>query len=135
VYNDLDGLFGSNIQPYFPDGPTARPGWLVTIGNLVHPLSTGVILVIFLLTGVILVSAWFYRDPGEMAWSLFIFWLLLVEFLLLMVGYHGDFYSKNRHVLVSLLQIRLDFWIVVLIAAKFIFSKKKTTTNIEGRIL
>ena len=112
VYNDLDGLFGSNIQPYFPNGPTSRPGWLVNIGNLFHPLSTTVIPVIILLSAVIFASAWRHREPGEIAWASFFIWLLLVEFLLLMVGYHGDFYSKDRHVLVPVLQMRLSFWMV-----------------------
>ncbi len=132
VYNDLDGLFGSNIQPYFPNGPTSRPGWLVNIGNLFHPLSTTVIPVIILLSAVILASAWRDREPGEMAWASFFIWLLLVEFLLLMVGYHGDFYSKDRHVLVPILQMRLSFWMAILIAAEFIFSTKGKLRNSAG---
>jgi hypothetical protein len=132
VYNDLDGLFGSNIQPYFPNGPTSRPGWLVNIGNLLHPLSTVVIPVIFLLSAVILAAALLHREAGEMAWAAFFIWLLLVEFLLLIVGYHGDFYSKDRHVLVPVLQMRLFFWLSILIAAEFIFSTKGKIHNSGG---
>jgi len=125
VYNDLDGLFGSNLQPYFPNGPTSRPGWLESIGNLFHPLSTVVIPVILLLSIVVLASALLHCEPDQLAWALFFIWLLIVEFLLLFIGYHGDFYSKNRHVLASVLLMRLDFWMVILIAAEFIFSKKE----------
>jgi len=129
VYNDLDGLFGSNLQPYFPTGTTSRPGWLVNIGNLVHPLSTTVIPEIFLLSAIIFAAALMYREPGQMAWAAFFIWLLLVAFLLLFVGYHGDFYSKDRHVLVPVLQMRLSFWMTILIAAEFIFSTKEKQRN------
>jgi hypothetical protein len=66
-----------------------------------------------------------------MAWAAFFIWLLFVAFLLLFVGYHGDFYSKNRHVLVPVLQMRLSLWLAILVAAEFIFTSKGRNTEIS----
>jgi hypothetical protein len=117
IFNDLDGLFGSNLQPYFPASPDVHPAWFETIGNLFHPLSTAVLPSSLFLSMVLFIRAVKWKEENAAAWSTVIAWLLILEVLLLFVGYHGDFYSKNRHVLVSLMQMRLSALLVVFLVA------------------
>jgi hypothetical protein len=113
ILDDLDGLLVTNLQSYFSTSPTTRPGFFEAIGNLFHPLSTVVILVDFLLTAAIVFTA--LRNPSSnlSAWAIIFVCLLLAETILLFVSYHGDYYSKNRHVLASLVPFRLSFWLLL----------------------
>lgn len=121
IFNDLDGLFGSNLQPYFPAGPDTRPTWFETIGNMFHPLSTAVLPASLFLSAILFIRTIRRHENAAVAWAVVIAWLLILEALLLFVGYHGDFYSKNRHVVVPMMQMRLSAWLVIFIVADFVF--------------
>ncbi len=122
IFNDLDGLFGSNLQPYFPESPAIRPAWFESIGNMFHPLSTAVLPVSFFLSAILFIHAIRRHEDAATAWMVVIAWLLVLEALLLFVGYHGDFYSKNRHVVVPLMQMRLSAWLLIFIVVDFVSS-------------
>jgi branched-subunit amino acid permease len=109
------------MQPYFPAGPNTRPAWFETIGNMFHPLSTAVLPVSLFLSVILFIRTLRRQEDAASAWAVVIAWLLILEALLLFVGYHGDFYSKNRHVVVPLMQMRLSAWLVIFIVTDFVF--------------
>ncbi len=137
IFNELDGLFASNMQPYFPAGPKDRPAWLETIGNMFHPVSTMIIPLCIFTGSVVWAHAFFRRKKSSPAWAIILIWMVATTALLLFVNYHGDFYSKNRHVIVSLMQIRLTTWIAVFVMADLVFvdfSKKPSYNDDNNSI-
>jgi len=114
IFRDKDGFFVTNLQPYFSADSNTRPAWFETVGNMFHPLSSVIILIDLLLTGVILLVALHRPEKDIVAWALIFGWLFLGEILLLFVSYHGDFYSQNRHVLAALVPMRLSMWLLII---------------------
>ncbi|MBE3144775.1 MAG: hypothetical protein IMZ61_12770 [Planctomycetes bacterium] len=113
IFRDMDGFFVTNLQPYFSSDSNTRPVWFETVGNMFHPLSTVIIPIDLLLTGLILLVALHRPEKDIVAWALIFGWLFLGEILLLFVSYHGDYYSQNRHVLAALMPMRLSMWLLM----------------------
>ena len=111
VYENLDGFFEENRQPFFYGSKEERPHWAEKPGNLLHPLSAAVILIDLLLLILTAVRAISTKDPAVIRF----FWLLLVLFLggglLMSLSYLGEVRSIWRHVLGGVMALRLTLWL------------------------
>ena len=111
VYENLDGFFEENRQPFFYGSDQERPHWAEKPGNFLHPLSAAVILIDLLL--VIYFGCRIFRTGyrGDIR----IFWTLLALFigggLLMSLSYLGEVRSVWRHVLGGVLALRLLVWL------------------------
>lgn len=122
VYNNLDSFFEENRQPFFYGSNQQRPHWAEKPGNLMHPLSSAVILIDFLLLILVAVKA---VKSGEAA-DIRSFWTLLILFLggglMMSIAYLGEVRSIWRHVFGGVLALRLMLWLGI--SALFSTSKK-----------
>ena len=122
VYNNLDSFFEENRQPFFYGSNQQRPHWAEKPGNLMHPLSSAVILIDFLLLILVAVKA---VKSGEAA-DIRSFWTLLILFLggglMMSIAYLGEVRSIWRHVFGGVLALRLMLWLWI--SALFSTSKK-----------
>ena len=122
VYNNLDSFFEENRQPFFYGSNQQRPHWAEKPGNLMHPLSSAVILIDFLLLILVAVKA---VKSGEAA-DIRSFWTLLLLFLggglMMSIAYLGEVRSIWRHVFGGVLALRLMLWLGI--SALFSTSKK-----------
>ncbi len=111
VYENLDGFFEENRQPFFYGSKEQRPHWAEKPGNLLHPLSAAVIVVDLLL--IIFLGTKMVRS-GSSA-DIRFFWLLLILFLggglLMSLSYLGEVRSVWRHVLGGVTALRLTMWL------------------------
>jgi hypothetical protein len=113
VLHNLEALFSENMQPYFHLTPQNLPGWSEPWGNMLHISSSAPILLDPLLTLALVLVAMRRGSRGAtICWSSI--WLLLSEFVLLFVSYHGDSLGVIRHVLVAVVPLRLSTWILPL---------------------
>ena len=87
VYENLDGFFEENRQPFFYGSKEQRPHWAEKPGNLLHPLSAAVIVVDLLLI------------------------IFLGGGLLMSLSYLGEVRSVWRHVLGGVTALRLTMWL------------------------
>ena len=111
VYENLDGFFEENRQPFFYGSKEQRPHWAEKPGNLLHPLSAAVIVVDLLL--IIFLGTKMVRSGSSE--DIRFFWLLLILFLggglLMSLSYLGEVRSVWRHVLGGVAALRLTLWL------------------------
>lgn len=111
VYENLDGFFEENRQPFFYGSNEQTPHWAVKPGNLLHPLSAAVIVIdLFLLILMGIKAARFgQRDDARM------FVLMLILFLggglMMSISFLGEVRSIWRHVLGGVMAFRLMLWL------------------------
>ena len=111
VYENLDGFFEENRQPFFYGSKEQRPHWAEKPGNLLHPLSAAVIVIDLLL--IIFLGTKMVRSGSSE--DIRFFWLLLILFLggglLMSLAYLGEVRSVWRHVLGGVAALRLTLWL------------------------
>jgi hypothetical protein len=124
VYNDLEYIFNENIQPYFREinrenipehlRPYAeRPEWLAPFGNLLHPISSGIVLVDLILALALVGLALRMRTRESLIWAGVGAWLFLGGAILLLVGYLGEVRSIVRHAQGGAVPLRLALWLLL----------------------
>ena len=111
VYENLDGFFEENRQPFFYGSKEQRPHWAEKPGNLLHPLSAAVIVIDLLL--IIFMGSKMVRSGSSS--DIRFFWLMLIMFLggglLMSLAYLGEVRSIWRHVLGGVTALRLTLWL------------------------
>lgn len=127
VYQNMDSFFEENRQPFFYGSKEQRAHWAEIPGNLLHPVSTAVILIDFLLLILLAVKSVRSGDPSDIRF----FWILLTLFLgsgvLIALSYLGEVRSIWRHVLGGVLALRLTLWLVICA----LFSETQTNSKSE----
>jgi hypothetical protein len=129
VYNDLEYIFNENIQPYFREftrenvpehlRPYAeRPEWLAPFGNLLHPISSGIVLVELILVLALVGLALRLRTSEVLIWTGVGAWLFLGGVILLLVGYLGEVRSIVRHAQGGVVPLRLALWLLLVMVAE-----------------
>ncbi len=129
VYNDLEYIFNENIQPYFREftrenvpehlRPYAeRPEWLAPFGNLLHPISSGIVLVELILVLALVGLALRLRTSEVLIWAGVGAWLFLGGVILLLVGYLGEVRSIVRHAQGGVVPLRLALWLLLVMVAE-----------------
>ncbi len=117
VFENLSIVFSQNLQPYFINGPHVRPEWLILIGDMVHPLSSVVIvedLIFLILILVITIKA---RDQKSITWFWICGWLFVTAVTLLAIGYLGASIGVIRHTMGGVVLLRLILWLSIAIFA------------------
>ncbi|HMD87889.1 MAG TPA: hypothetical protein VKF38_01880, partial [Anaerolineaceae bacterium] len=122
VYNQLDTVFGENLQPYFGEDPHTRPAWLVPIGDMLHPLSNTVILIDFFLALLLFYIGIRSRDPHAFCWAWIAAWLFISSVVLMALGITGEVRSIIRHAMVGVVPLRLALWIFLPVLADRVLS-------------
>lgn len=111
LVGDLESLFSENRQPYFHEGYEEDPFWVVPLGNLLHMTSSGAGL---LSLGMIIALLWHDLQSrlGDRGDLIVLVWLVLVEWVILAVSYHGDSLGVVRHTLLGVMPVRLSLWLL-----------------------
>ncbi len=117
VFNDMGNLFADNRQPYYDGSSKTDPLWLIPFTGYLHPEFATVIALDILLTALLVYLVLRRPDRKTFVWAVLMAWLLIVEGTLLFIGYHGDFYSKARHAVSSIVPLRYSLWLLILVLA------------------
>ncbi|NPV55043.1 MAG: hypothetical protein HPY76_00015 [Anaerolineae bacterium] len=133
VYDKLDFLFSENLQPFFVEKPEHRPLWMIEFGNLLHPTSSGVILVSTLLTGLVLLAAARTGDVRLQVFAGNALWWLLGAGLLFAVGVLGEVRSEIRHAAGGALIFRLMPWLLVALLGDVLLTGKWQEVNEKSK--
>jgi len=115
LYNDLELLFSENLQPWFSGPKDSHPSDLIRIGDMLHPKTSGVILLDVFFTIIIMFIAFRSRDADSLTWLWITMWLFIGEMVLLFISYHGDARSTIRHTLVATMPLRLSIWLLAIL--------------------
>lgn len=131
LFENLDMFFSENVQPYFIDPAVSLRVLYLDLGNLLHPLSSAVVLIDLLL----LVFLWLlylqWRARWHFAWAWLGTWLFLSAFATLLIGYHSDSIGIVRHVLAAVVYSRLFLWLFLLVVLDQALIPKTATTPAE----
>ena len=111
VYENLDGFFEENRQPFFYGSKEQSPQWAVKPGNLLHPLSASVIVIDLFLLILMGIKAGRYRQDGDARMFLLLLVLFLGGGLMMSISYLGEVRSVWRHVLGGVMALRLTMWL------------------------
>lgn len=117
AYFQLDEFFSENIQPFFYGRESDKPRWAEPLGNLLHPLSSSVLLIDLLLMLILLFGR---LSPNqeiahrESSWTIFVGIVLLGAVMMTFVSYFGEVRSIWRHVLSGVMPLRLGMWLALL---------------------
>jgi hypothetical protein len=130
VYNQLQTVFSQNLQSYFNQDSHTRPTWLVPIGDMLHPLSSAVILIDLLLALLLAYTGIRSRDPRAFTWGWIALWLFISSVLLMALGITGEVRSVVRHAMVGVVPLRLALWIFLAVLIDKVLSN---TANKDGR--
>jgi hypothetical protein len=101
--------FSENAQPFFRRSETT-PEALVYWGNLLHPQDAGVIFVV--VGEMVIVGVVATRSSRMRAIGLLFGILLIGDFATLFMAIHGDASSIVRHVVGSIMPLRLTLWLL-----------------------
>lgn len=110
VWNHLDSFFTENLQPFFYGQPNEKPHWADGIGNLLHPMSSGVILADLLALIITLVRAIREKSGSRSRMLVFTLIMFLGGGLMMSMAYLGEVRSIWRHVLPGVMALRLILW-------------------------
>lgn len=113
VYENLDLFFEENIQPFFYGQDNEKPHWADRVGNLLHPLSAGVILIDLLLVILLGIQAVRSQSGELVRWFCFSLILFLGGGLMMSISYLGEVRSIWRHVLSGVMALRLCLWLMI----------------------
>lgn len=105
-------LFSENIQSYFRETPDNIPFRFKPFGDMLHPTSSSIIALDIFLTVSVLAAAIKRHEQTSLALGWMFVWLLVGEFVLLFVSYHGDSLGVIRHALVAVVPLRLSTWLL-----------------------
>lgn len=132
LYSDLELLFSENLQPWFTGPPENHPSWMIKLGDMFHPKTSAVILLDIVLTLIIFTISLRTKDVVMLKWVWVLVWLLMGEFILLFISYHGDARSTIRHTLVATMPLRLSVWLLVMVIFDFAWSLTRSNREISG---
>lgn len=110
TYFALDEFFAENIQPFFYGADEDKPRWAEPLGNLLHPLSSALVLLVPILCAVVWIRG---GSAVPSARVLFLCLLTLGALALTWIAYLGEVRSIWRHVLSGVLMLRLALWLAV----------------------
>ncbi len=111
VYENLDGFFVENRQPFFYGSNEQTPHWAEKPGNLLHPLSASVIVIDLFLLILMGIKAGRYRQRSDARLFLLLLILFLGGGLMMSIAYFGEVRSVWRHVQGGVMALRLMVWI------------------------
>lgn len=114
VTNNLDVFFEENIQPFFYGQEDEKPRWAESVGNLLHPLSAGVILIDLLLFCTLTGLAIHGGNDETKRWLVFCGILFIGGGVMMAFSYLGEVRSIWRHVLSGVLSLRLGLWVMLI---------------------
>lgn len=113
---NLDYLFSINIQPYFHSPYNPALTWPSSIGDYLHTTASSSLILVILLALGFLVMFFLNTDRKRRSLGYTFIWLVLTEFMMLFVSFHGDTLGVQRHTLVGLIPLRLSLWILAIFA-------------------
>ena len=111
VYNAADEFFAENVQPFFYGAKEDKPRWAEPLGNLLHPLTSALLLIAPALCLILIGSR---AAPGNPLWTVFACLLTAGGIALTGIAYLGEVRSIWRHVLSGVFMLRLATWIGLL---------------------
>jgi hypothetical protein len=126
---DVNGLFGENIQPYYRTRNFRQPGWLNSLGNILHLRSSLTIAIDLILMGALIFLAFIWRNRRLIAWASLAAWLVLGGLLLLVTGYLGEVRSIVRHAMVGVVPLHLFIWLLLAVLSDVILIKKNSVVE------
>ena len=112
LLSNVDYLFSVNTQPYFYRPYNAALIRLSSFGDYLHTTTGSTVVLTVLLTLAFLAMTLLRRDRRGLALGYTFVWLLLAEFAMLFVSFHGDTLGVQRHTLVAVMPFRLSLWIL-----------------------
>jgi hypothetical protein len=115
IFNNLDYLFSNNNQPYFKTAELPARNLALQIGDWVQVRSSAVVLVGLLATLGLIVVGLRTRSRRILAWGWLMSWLLLSGLLTAILTFFADPVGVERHVLFSLVLLRLLMWMGLLV--------------------
>ncbi|MCW5878338.1 MAG: hypothetical protein KIS80_05670 [Anaerolineales bacterium] len=109
---DSQYAFTENAQPFFRRAPEVTPGFLVYLGDLLHPTDSLIVWLVVIQLGALLWLAVRQGDRTRIGLAL-LFWLFFLGSVgTLFVSIHGDAAGIVRHALSSVLLFRLLLWLL-----------------------
>ena len=99
------------IQPHFKSPQNEYRGYLLDLGEIVHPETNAVYLIDLILFLSILAAAVKYRNAETVAWTWLAVWMLMYSTISLFVTLYGDIDGTRRHIYPSVELFRLFAWI------------------------
>jgi len=98
-------------QPYYPVKDTETQINLIRIGEIVHPESLSVYLILIILFIVLWIRARKTKDPWLTGWAWLTSWVSFCAGITLFLTFFGDINGTFRHVFPSIEIIRLSVWL------------------------
>lgn len=115
VFDNINYLFSDNNQPYFKTPDLPLRNFALQVGDWLHPRSTSVILVAALSLLALASAAIKTRNQIVVAWTIIYAWLLVSAVATMVLTFFADPAGVERHVLLSLVWLRLLMWMGLLI--------------------
>jgi hypothetical protein len=137
LWEDMDSLWDTNVQPYFYEQGKERPAWLIPVGNYLHPVVPLPLLLDGILTLILVVIALQRRNREITTWAWVVLWFYGISVALLVLGYAGEMRSVLRHVMGGVVPLRLGLWILLAVVADLALSPREKMNpeleQIEGK--
>lgn len=115
VFNNLNHLFSDNNQPYFKTPDLPLRNLALEAGDWVHARSSAVILVGVVGTVGLAIAGLRQRSSNLLGLAWFLGWLLIAGVVTMTLTFFADPAGVERHVLFSLMLLRLLMWLGLLV--------------------
>ncbi len=121
----MEDVFSENIQPFFYTPPTDAYQWMVSFGNMLHPISS-VPFPLTLLTGIfVIIKAFSGENHNDQTFGWMTILLLLNVYGLYGFSFFGDSGGLVRHLLGAVMPMRLMMWLFPIVLADYSLRRSK----------
>ncbi|HEY5983835.1 MAG TPA: hypothetical protein VIU38_10215 [Anaerolineales bacterium] len=131
LWENLAYFRAEYTQQYDKGEQTWGRATLLSLGEMLHPESNVVYLVILLCTTAIGVRAAAPASITQRTWLWLVTWFLLVSVVVLLVSFFGDTNAFRRHLYPSVESLRLLMWLALLIVLDGYASSKAQSPELE----
>lgn len=122
-------FFLENAQPYFKEPETAARDQWMTLGDVLHPKSSAVFVIDFILLVALLINALQTPDVRSRIWAGLAGWLFLSATLILIVSFFGDTIGINRHVQFAVEMYRLFLWLFLIVLLDLFLTRNSSPSQ------
>jgi hypothetical protein len=124
VFDNLNYLFSDNNQPYFKTPDLPLRNFALQVGDWVHARSSAVILAALLTLLGLVFAGIRTRSRDILMWAWFLGWLLISGLSTAVLTFIADPAGVERHVLFSLVLLRLLMWMGLLVLMDLLAARR-----------
>jgi hypothetical protein len=123
----------SFLQQYYSRVGSRNEDILLGVGEIMHPETDAVYLIVLLLFGALCITSLRTSDAGVHAWTLVAAWVAPATLVILMASFFGDAEAYRRHMFASVETFRLMLWLLILAVMDVMLAMTETRGTASKR--